>query len=435
MNFFKRAIRYCQRQKVRSAFLFLVFTLLSSMALTALSIGHAAAEGTAGMKKTAGASIHIEIDSENTDLYGAGTEDEWGISYQYNGDYITKDVIDAISKVEGVVDYSAENESGYYGAAVDFEYFPGTFNIDYSGYGQPVPYTVTLRSALNTNFLTGTYKLEEGRHLTEEDSFAVLISKELADKNKLSVGDTVTMYSIDTDRKDTFQIVGIYSGTEGTGKEAMMADGIPANRGYIDMNSYQEMWKEATLKTDSLDVYADSADQVEALLETIKSLPQLKGKTFVYTVDTENFDLISNPLSSLQTMVDRAVAVIAVTGAVLVLLLLVLWTRSRKMEAGILMALGRSRAEIVLQLMLENLLLAIPSSVAAYGISVLLADGAGTLLAGQAAGDVAELNVTIHMADMAAVYGAGGFILALAVFAAAMTVIRLKPGEILSQMD
>ncbi len=296
-------------------------------------------------------------------------------------------------------------------------------------------YTVTLRSALNTNFLTGTYKLEEGRHLTEEDSFAVLISKELADKNKLSVGDTVTMYSIDTDRKDTFQIVGIYSGTEGTGKEAMMADGIPANRGYIDMNSYQEMWKEATLKTDSLDVYADSADQVEALLETIKSLPQLKGKTFVYTVDTENFDLISNPLSSLQTMVDRAVAVIAVTGAVLVLLLLVLWTRSRKMEAGILMALGRSRAEIVLQLMLENLLLAIPSSVAAYGISVLLADGAGTLLAGQAAGDVAELNVTIHMADMAAVYGAGGFILALAVFAAAMTVIRLKPGEILSQMD
>ncbi len=112
MNFFKRAIRYCQRQKVRSAFLFLVFTLLSSMALTALSIGHAAAEGTAGMKKTAGASIHIEIDSENTDLYGAGTEDEWGISYQYNGDYITKDVIDAISKVEGVVDYSAENVSG-----------------------------------------------------------------------------------------------------------------------------------------------------------------------------------------------------------------------------------------------------------------------------------------------------------------------------------
>ena len=46
MNFLKRAIRYCWRQKIRSIILLLVFTLLASAALIALSVGHATAEGT-----------------------------------------------------------------------------------------------------------------------------------------------------------------------------------------------------------------------------------------------------------------------------------------------------------------------------------------------------------------------------------------------------
>ena len=69
----------------------------------------------------------------------------------------------------------------------------------------------------------------------------MLISKELADKNGLSAGDSITLYSLDSRREDTFQVVGIFSGTEGMAKDAMMADGIPANQGYIDMNSYQKI--------------------------------------------------------------------------------------------------------------------------------------------------------------------------------------------------
>ena len=46
-----------------------------------------------------------------------------GTAYQYNGDYITQEVIDAITKVGGVVSYSAESEEGYYGAAVNLTIF------------------------------------------------------------------------------------------------------------------------------------------------------------------------------------------------------------------------------------------------------------------------------------------------------------------------
>lgn len=435
MNFFRRAVRYCWRQKIRTIILLLIFTLLASAALTALSVGHATAEGTTEVKKTVGASIRVEIDSGNRNNYGPGTENANGMSYQYNGDYITQDVIDAIAKVKGVVSYSAESEGGYYGAAVDFDYFPGVFNVNVSGYGQLVPYTVTMNTGLNIKFLNGTYTLEEGRHITPEDSFAVLISKELAEKNHLSVGDTITLYSLDTQREDAFEVVGIFSGTEGMSKDAMMADGIAANQGYIDMNSYQKMWNETTLELGSLDVYVDSAENVQDVLKTIQNLSEIKDKTFTYSTDTENFDLISKPLSSIQTMVDTAVIVIAVTGAAIIVLLLGLWTRGRKKEAGILMAVGRSKVEIVLQFLTENILVAIPAAAASLGLTALLADKVGAYLVSQTASDITGLSVTLHSADIGLVYSVGALILILAVLLAAVTVIRLKPREILSQMD
>lgn len=388
------------------------------------------------MKQTVGASIHIEIDSGNTDLYGSGSENEWGTAYQYNGDYITQEVVDAIAKVDGVVNYSAESEGGYWGAGINFEYFTGSFNIDFTGgYGQSVPYTVTLNSELSANFLNGTYTLEEGRHIRPDDSYAVLISKELADKNGLSVGDDITMYDLDSDSENTFEIVGIFSGTEGMSKDAMMADGIPANQGYIDMNSYNEIFDRDAMELGSLDVYVDSAENVQDILETIQNLPEIKDKTFTYSTDTENFDLISNPLSSIQTMVDTAVIVIAVTGAAIIVLLLVLWIRGRKKEAGILMAVGRSKLEIVLQFLTENILIAIPAVAASLGLTALLADKVGAYLVSQTASDITGLNVMIRSSDLAAVYGIGALILILAVLLAAVTVVRLKPRMILSEME
>lgn len=432
MSFFRRAIRYCWRQKIRSIILLLVFTLLASAALIALSVGHATAEGTDEVKQTIGASIHMETDSDNQENYDSGTRDEYGISYEYNGDFITQEVIDAVSKVDGVVAYNAES-SDYWGSAIDFEYFPGSFNFGDSY--NPSSYTCTFNSALNRKFMDGTYTLVEGRHIQEDDSFAVMISKELADKNGLSVGDHISMYDLDTDSENTFEIVGIFSGTEGMSKDAMMSNQIPANQGYIDMNSYQKIWNETVLELGSLEIYVDSAENVEDVLKTIQNLPEIKGKTFTFSTDTEDFDLISNPLSSLQKMVDTAVTVIAITGAAVIALLLILWTRGRKKEAGILMAVGRSKVEIVLQFLTENIFIAIPAAAASFGLSALLADKVGAFLVSQTASDVEGLSVVLHPADMAAVYGIGILLLILAVLIASVTVIRLKPKAILTQMD
>lgn len=433
MNFFNRAVRYCWRQKIRSLILLLIFTLLATGALFAISVGHAAEQGTGNMKETVGGSIRIGLDNSQEN-FGSGTQDQWGTTYQYNGDYITDEIIAAISEIEGVVSCNAEREGGYWGAAVDFEYFPSVFNISYTEFGAAAPYDITLNSELDTNFLNGTYTLEEGRHITADDTYAVMLSKELADKNGLSVGDSITMYSLDVDAQNTFEIVGIFSGTEGTTKEAITLDQIPANRGYMDLKGYNEMFGEST-ELGSMDVYINSADNSQQILEAVKKLPELKDKTFTYEINNESFELISNPLSSIKKMVDTAVNMIALISAAIVTLLLTLWTRSRQKEAGILLAVGRSKGEIVGQFLTENILIVLLSFAASGGITALTADKAAAFLVNKAAGEVSGLEVTVETTEMAAVFGVGTLILCFAVLAASYTVIRLKPKDILSKMS
>ena len=131
--------------------------------------------------------------------------------------------------------------------------------------------------------------------------------------------------------------------------------------------------------------------------------------------------MISTPLSSLQRMMDAAVAGIAVTGAVLAALLLLLWTRGRKREVGIFLALGKGKGEILLQFFAENLLLALPAGAAALGLAALLGERAGDILA--AANGVEGLDVAVRFQDAAAVYGLGALLLALAVLLAAATAL------------
>ena len=164
-----------------------------------------------------------------------------------------------------------------YAKSQQLHFLPGAGDNTASNMGQV---TAVRDSQLLDVFREEEYTLLEGRHIQPEDQGAILISAELAAENGLSVGDSVTMYDLDTDSENTFTIVGIFGGTEGMTKDAMMADGIAANQGYIDGNSYQKMWNETTLELGSLDVYVDSAQRVQQVLEAIQVLPQLRGKTF-----------------------------------------------------------------------------------------------------------------------------------------------------------
>ncbi|GAA6262332.1 MULTISPECIES: ABC transporter permease [Lachnospiraceae] len=436
MNFFKRAIKYSARQKLRSLLLFLTFTLLSTTILIALSSEKAVQQGTKQIKETVGASVRMEIDMNNQNNFGPAEDFGNGASgYTYNGDRITEKIINSIAELPNVVSYNAKIEDAYWGLPENFEPIPGMVNAP----GLSIPYTAILDSSLDVKFLNGSYKLEEGRHIKPNDSCTALISKELADRNNLSVGDKITFQEFETGKTEcTFTIVGIYSGTEGTTKQAITPDGIPANCGYIDMEGLKKFYSRGNEKLegyDNLDIYTHSPEEAKELMETIKDLPEVKGKTFTFDVNTEDFDMVSTPLSSFGSMVDTAVLTITVIGMLIIVLFLVLWTRSRNKEIAILLAVGRSKVEIIAQFLVENILIGILSIFASTALSFGLANQIGSFIISKAGENISNLNIQIATSDMIKVFGIGFILICLAVIIASYTIIRLRPKDILTKME
>ena len=134
-------------------------------------------------------------------------------------------------------------------------------------------------------------------------------------------------------------------------------------------------------------------------------------------------------------MVDTAVWTITAIGMLVIVLFLVLWTRSRKKEIAVLLAVGRGKAEIVGQFLTENIWIAILSMFASTALSFGLANQIGSFIVSRSGENISKLTVQIATSDMLKVFGIGVILICLAVIVASYTVIRLQPKDILTKME
>lgn len=435
MSFVKRAGLYCLRQRFKMLVLFLLLTLIATFMLTGIAIHDAFKEAAAGVRTTVGGKILLETDTEGH--MGGGQQNEWGTAYYYDGDLITEEIVDAIKKVDGVVDYNCEEEGRYYGAGVDFKYLPAALGLSYTPYGESSSYTATLSSEKCKAFQSGKYRLVDGRHITPDDIYTCLISKELADYNQLSVGDDVTMYCLDSDSKATFEIVGIFDGTEGAEGNALTVDEIPANCGYVDYAAVKDIFKGIFDEEGyyQLTIYVEDPAGVQSVYDKISALPELEGKTLKLTIDTEEIDAISTPLESLQSLVNTAMILSSVVSVGILTLLLTIWTRGRKREIGILLSIGKSKVNIMLQLFTETFVVAVISFAVSMPFSGLVAKRAGAFLVSGMAAGTAGIDVRVSAAYLAPLYLMGILLVAVSVLASSWTVVRLRPMNIFTKMS
>ena len=136
------------------------------------------------------------------------------------------------------------------------------------------------------------------------------------------------------------------------------------------------MWEHFGRKIDgypSIDIHVNDPAKINEVYEKVKSLPEVKGKTLKAEITNEEYESISNPLESMQKMVGGVVTAITVVSIAILALLLFLWTRGRKREMGVLLAIGKSKVGIVGQLLTENLLVAVLAFAASYFVTRLIA--------------------------------------------------------------
>lgn len=442
MNFFRRACLYCLRQRVKTMILLLMLTAVFTLLMDSFAIRGASESAAAEVRAAVGGKIVLEIDTEGN--YGNAVENEWGTSSVYIGDYVTPQMIEAVAKTAGVVDYNVEDYAAAYYAGVSFQYIPTNWNLNQTQYGDHAAFTACLSSERCSAFESGKYTLIEGRHIRPDDCYALLISKELADYNGISVGDTVQIYDtyLDSVGLNPFvemEVVGIFNGTEGTAAGGeIVASQLQANCGFVAYNTLFDMYAAAYengAEYFSVTIYVNDPAGIWKVYDEIKGLPEIQGKTLKLSIVNEEYQTIETPLETLRGSINTAILITVFTSFAVVTLFLTICVKGRRREIGILLSVGKSKAGIVLQLLTEvTAALAVSFSVSIL-LSSLTAASISRLVLPETADGGADIIVRVSAKYLIPIWGIGFLLAILSTAVSSWTIYRLKPKDILTKYE
>ena len=175
--------------------------------------------------------------------------------------------------------------------------------------------------------------------------------------------------------------------------------------------------------------YVTDAAQLNNIIEEVQKISSINWNNYIITANDEVYQNISSALSDTGTLITTLIIVITAVSMVLIILILSISIRSRKRETGILLAVGIAKPAVILQYVLETLLIAVVAFPLAYLSSKQVAGTLGTLF-----GKVAE-NVIVTPEHFMLVAIVGGILLVAAVLVSSISTLRLKPKQILAQME
>ena len=175
--------------------------------------------------------------------------------------------------------------------------------------------------------------------------------------------------------------------------------------------------------------YVNDAAQLNNIIEEVQSISSINWNNYTITANDEVYQNISSTLSDTETLITTLIVVITVVSMVLIILILSMSTRSRKRETGILLAVGIAKPAVILQYVLETLLIAVVAFPLAYLSSKQVAGVLGTLF-----GKASESVIVLPEHFLLVAVG-GGILLITAVLISSISAMRLKPRQILSQME
>ena len=175
--------------------------------------------------------------------------------------------------------------------------------------------------------------------------------------------------------------------------------------------------------------FVENAEQLDDVIAEVQNISSINWDHFIISANDEVYQNISSALSDTNTLVTTLIVVITVVSMVLITLILSMSIHSRKRETGILLAVGIAKSAVILQYVLETLLIAVVAFPLAYLSSKQVAGTLGTLF-GKASESVIVLPEHILLVTIA-----GCILLIMAVLLSGIPAMRLKPRQILSQME
>lgn len=477
MSIIKRAFLYVARKRGKTILLFAILLIMATFVLTGLSIWKASEAAQLNLRQSLGGKFDIYVDWENSPyvvkeiIKDNEFDEETGKTSNsfliYSTVQLTPEEIAAINSVPGV-----KYSSARYDVLARFDnlsLFPGTVSV-----AENLQHRTKVFGVCGTEtdelFTTGTLTLTEGRHITSEDQSVAIISGDLAEKNELHIGDYITTHIYNPEDDDftgeemQVQIIGLFTPnvTEQLGETVTTFDKIQ-NRIFMDLQTSIKINNdEINYGFLAVNVTIDDPQNMKQVVSAVKNLPVIDWNAFTIEIDNEVYEKAAAPLTTLNELVVTLLVVIIVVSAIILALILTLWTKTRIHEIGVFLSVGIWKSAVIGQYLTEVLLIA----VFAFGLSYFTSDA----VAGQIGNHLLEQSVQVEQEDnssstpsavdvgadtliqkplptengiqvsvepdsLALFYLIGFAIIIVAVSISTITVMRLKPREILSKMS
>lgn len=387
MYLFYRAFAYIRKQKAKTILLLILFFVIGNIVLAGLSVQSATDTAKTLTREEIGSDITYSL---NNQVY---MNDVFSGVLDQNTDVSTLEGVPLYSNLLSIVDSD-------YVATYDAIY---SFDVNSE---ELTPYTyVSTSTSTNTdtfqqppgdrqgNFVSGTYTnagdfsmqtfstiepsdfssedstLIDGRYATQEeiDSGAnvVLIETNLADANGLSVGDSITLTPVDSNiaNATSYEIIGIYESTQvldDRSAQMLSSSLLPQNTIYLPFNNlltlgYSESDLNGLVLSSAIIALNDPAD-----IDAFKAEAETKVSFTYGSLDANDavYEQLAGPIESLGSTSSFMVIIVVIAGAAILSLITALTVNQRKNEIGILLSIGESKFNIVLQFITEVIAIA-----------------------------------------------------------------------------
>lgn len=414
MNILKRSLLYIKRKK-NNLILLVILTILSFIALLSIAVFRGSQEAQKDIRESLGASFKMEAIISDDPAYRKITAlPDGGTISSYVGPLIDEEMIQAVLKHDGVINYSVENGMSVY--IEDISLFPGLYADGIQLANTDPRYAADLTeeeknsnviwanttdlygctdSSLHHYFQTGSFELCAGRPISEQDKGVVLISDKLAEKNNIKLGDILKaemreclyLYDGSADKNlgqpldlevigffhvNSSQAVNQYT-PEGEIADNMMFAGISDIKTLDEYGGYNTEYDKVTF-------FVQDPKELDSVIKDVEDDSSIDWADFYVEEDDTLYRDALSPLKNMNIFLTVLIAATFIIAFLTFYILLTIRVKDRKHEIGIYLSVGISKKNILLQLLVECMLIMSAAYIIAGAASVRLADSTGDFL-------------------------------------------------------
>ena len=419
MSIFNRAYLYIIRKKVRSSILFLIVTLISFFLLSGSVLNTTVNNISKNLYKDVNFGFNIEsVDKSNKE--------------------IEKDTLKKIEELKGITtkNYIFSKPVVVEGKKVVQENQNITLNDEIKNKSNLVMMNGITASKSNIDFKSEVLKLEKGRHIEENDNNKIMIHEKFAQLNNVNLGDKIKLSQ--EGKTLELEVVGIYSGEKTNTFNGLSSDFIE-NTVYTDYKSSQELSNLiANNKVTSVEYGVEDPTKLD---DVIKAVENLGINNLMVSKSNKNYELVTSSVESITKITNMIRIGSVVVGVVILSLILMFWVRERTYEIGILLSLGTSKVNLVLQFIVEVLLVTIFGLMIALGIEIAtinyLASNVGSIFSEELPKSIADelMKISVNGIDIVNLVIVMIAIVIISVVVALLPILKMKPKKILTNIN